>query len=353
MTHLLSPLSLGPIELSNRVIMAPMTRSRADDAGLVGELTATYYAQRAGAGLIISEGIFPSAMGKGYIRTPGLATDAQVAAFRQVTDAVHARGGRIYAQIMHAGRISDPSFLPGAATPVAPSAVQPRGASYTDEGMKPFVTPRALDTAEVAGVVEEYGRATERAFAAGFDGVELHAASGYLPEQFLSSGTNRRTDRYGGSLENRLRFTLEALEAMVSVGGPARVGIKIAPEMGFNDVADDAPVDTYTGLVRAISPMGLSYLHVAVVDPAKDYHRRLRPLFAGAYLAGAGFSQESAEAMLARGGADAVVFGAPFIANPDLPERFRRRAPLAAPDRATFYSPGPKGYIDYPALDAA
>ncbi|XXY48630.1 alkene reductase [Sorangium sp. So ce269] len=353
MTHLLSPLSLGPIELSNRVIMAPMTRSRADDAGLVGEITATYYAQRAGAGLIISEGIFPSAMGKGYIRTPGLATDAQAAAFRQVTDAVHARGGRIYAQIMHAGRISDPSFLPGAATPVAPSAVQPRGASYTDEGMKPFVTPRALDTAEVAGVVEEYARATERAFAAGFDGVELHAASGYLPEQFLSSGTNRRTDRYGGSLENRLRFTLEALEAMASVRGPARVGIKIAPEMGFNDMADDAPVDTYTGLVRAISTMGLSYLHVAVVDPAKDYHRRLRPLFAGAYLAGAGFSQESADAMLARGGADAVVFGAPFIANPDLPERFRRRAPLAAPDRATFYSPGPKGYIDYPALDAA
>ncbi|WP_437683360.1 alkene reductase [Sorangium sp. So ce131] len=353
MTHLLSPLPLGAIDLSNRVIMAPMTRSRADDAGVVGEITATYYAQRASAGLIISEGIFPSAMGKGYIRTPGLATDAQAAAWRRVTDVVHARGGRIYAQIMHAGRISDPSFLPGSAAPVAPSAVQPKGASYTDEGMRPFVMPRALDTAEVEGVVDEYARATERAFAAGFDGVELHAGSGYLPEQFLSSGTNRRSDRYGGSLENRLRFTLEALEAMASVRGAGRVGIKIAPEMGFNDIMDDSPVETYTELVRVISSMGLSYLHVAVVDPTKDYHERLRPLFAGAYLAGAGFSQESAEAMLARGGADAVVFGASFVANPDLPERFRRRAPLATPDRATFYTPGPKGYIDYPALGAA
>ncbi|UQA58437.1 alkene reductase [Polyangium aurulentum] len=352
MTHLLSPLTLGAIELPNRVIMAPMTRSRADDAGVIGEITATYYTQRAGAGLMISEGIFPSAMGKGYVRTPGLATDAQAAAWRRVTDAVHAQGGKIYAQIMHTGRISDPSFLPGSATPIAPSAVQPKGASYTDEGMKPFVTPRALETAEIPGIIDEYAQATERAFAAGFDGVELHAASGYLPEQFLSSGTNRRTDRYGGSIENRLRFTLEALGAMAAVRGPGRVGIKIAPEMGFNDITDESPVATYTELVRAISPMGLSYLHVAVMDPTKDYHERLRPLFAGPYLAGAGFSQESAEALLARGGADAVVFGSSFISNPDLPERFRRRAPLAAPDRATFYTPGPKGYIDYPALGA-
>jgi len=352
MTNLFNPLALGALHLSNRVVMAPMTRSRADDLGRVGPLTATYYEQRASAGLIISEGIFPEAMGKGYVRTPGLADDAQVEAWRPVTQAVRSRGGRIFAQLMHAGRISDPLFLPGHATPIAPSAVQPKGSSYTDEGMRPHITPRALETEEIAGVIEGYRRATERALAAGFDGVELHAASGYLPEQFLSSNTNLRGDAYGGSIANRARFILETLDAMVSVAGRDRVGIKIAPGMNFNDIAEATPVETYTYLVDAIAPRRLAYLHVAVLGKT-DYHALLRPRFQGAYLAGGGFTLERAEETLARGGADAIVFGAPYIANPDLPERFRLRAPLAMPDRSTFYAGGAQGYVDYPALAEA
>lgn len=263
MTNLFDPLDLGALRLPNRIVMAPMTRSRADDLGRVGALTAIYYAQRASAGLIISEGIFPVAMGKGYIRTPGLAEDAQAEAWRAVTRSVHARGGRIFAQLMHSGRISSPSFLPGRATPVAPSAVRSNGSSYTDEGMLPHVTPRALELEEIPEVIEGYLRAAERALAAGFDGVELHAASGYLPEQFLSSSTNLREDAYGGSIEHRARFVLEALDALVSAAGADRVGLKIAPEMGFNDISDATPVETYTHLVDAIAPRRLAYLHVA------------------------------------------------------------------------------------------
>jgi N-ethylmaleimide reductase len=254
---------------------------------------------------------------------------------------------------MHAGRISDPSFLPGNATPVAPSAVQPKGASYTDQGMKPFVTPRALETTEIPVVIEEYAHATRRALEAGFDGVELHAASGYLPMQFLSSGSNLRTDRYGGSAEKRARFSVEALQAMAAVAGADRVGIKLSPEMPFNDITDADPVETYTTLVQAIGNMGLAYLHVALFGAPTDYHSLLRPLFRGAYLAGGGLTRESAEALLHAGTADAVVFGSLFVANPDLPLRFRLKAPLNQPDSTTFYTPGAKGYIDYPMLEAA
>jgi N-ethylmaleimide reductase len=350
---LFAPLNLGRYALANRIVMAPMTRSRADDAGVPGELVPVYYAQRASAGLIVTEGTFPSPMGKGYVRTPGIHSDAQVAAWKKVTEAVHGKGSRIFLQLMHAGRISDPSFLPGNATPVAPSAVQPKGASYTDQGMKPFVTPRALETTEIPGVIEEYADATRRALEAGFDGVELHAASGYLPMQFLSSGSNLRTDRYGGSAEKRARFSVEALEAMAAVAGADRVGIKLSPEMAFNDITDADPVETYTTLVQAIGNMGLAYLHVALFGAPTDYHSLLRPLFRGAYLAGGGLTRESAEALLHAGTADAVVFGSLFVANPDLPLRFRLKAPLNQPDSTTFYTPGAKGYIDYPMLEAA
>lgn len=350
---LFQPVRVGRHELSNRLVMAPMTRSRADDAGVPSELVPTYYAQRAGAGLIISEGIYPSPMGKGYVRTPGIHSDAQVAAWKKVTDAVHAKGGLIFAQIMHAGRISDPSFLPGGATPVAPSAVRPNGQSYTDDGLKPHVTPRALALDEIPGVIAEYAQATRRALEAGFDGVELHAASGYLPMQFLSSGTNRRADRYGGAAENRARFIVEALQAMANVAGADRVGIKLSPEMPFNDVADADPAETYATLVAAIGGMGLAYLHVTPYGKDTDYHALLRPLFRGPYLAGAGLTRETAEQLLRDGKADAAVFGTLFLANPDLPERFRRGAALNAPDQSTFYAPGPKGYIDYPALEQA
>jgi len=350
---LFSPVKVGRYDLDNRIVMAPMTRSRADDAGVPGELVPVYYAQRASAGLIVTEGTFPSPMGKGYVRTPGIHSDTQVEAWKKVTEAVHAKGSRIFLQIMHAGRISDPSFLPGNATPVAPSAVQPKGASYTDQGMKPFVTPRALETAEIPGVIEAYGNATRRALKAGFDGVELHAASGYLPMQFLSSGSNLRTDAYGGSAENRVRFTVEALQAMIEAAGADRVGIKLSPEMAFNDVTDANPVETYPTLVKAIGNIGLAYLHVALFGAPTDYHGLLRPLFKGAYLAGGGLTRESAEALLLAGKADAAVFGSLFVANPDLPLRFRRKAPLNQPDSETFYTPGAKGYIDYPTLQEA
>jgi N-ethylmaleimide reductase len=350
-SKLFTPLRAGRYQLRNRIIMAPMTRSRSDDNGVPGELVPKYYAQRASAGLIISEGIYPSAMGKGYVRTPGMHTEAQVAAWNKVTAAVHARDGRIFAQIMHVGRISHPSLLPGNATPVAPSAIQPNGSTYTDEGMKPHVRPRALETHEIKAIIRDFGQATQRALDAGFDGVELHAASGYLPMQFLSTGANQRSDEYGGSAQNRARFVVEALEEMVRVAGAERVGIKIAPEMAFNDISDADPRATYTTLVKAIAGKGLAYLHVTPYGRDIDYHALLRPLFEGAYFAGAALDQTQAEAMVDSGKVDAAVFGGLFLANPDLPRRFWERAPLNVAHQETFYAGGAKGYIDYPELE--
>jgi N-ethylmaleimide reductase len=348
MPTLFEPLSLGALTLPNRIVMAPMTRSRANAEGVVGELTATYYAQRASAGLLISEGTVPSALGKGYVRIPGIYTPEQIAGWKLVTDAVHAAGGRIFCQIMHCGRIAHPHLLPGRAQAVAPSAVTPNVKTWTDDlGMLPLEEPRALETSEIAGIIAEYRQATVNAFAAGFDGVELHAASGYLPMQFLSSSTNLRTDQYGGSAENRIRFVLEALQAMISVAGADKVAIKISPEMPFNDVTDANPIETYTALVQAIASLSLAYLHVAQTVPQPDYHALLRPLFPGLYFAGAGLTQESATALLANGKADAAVFGSAFIANPDLPARFASNTPLTAPDPSTFYTPGAQGYTDY------
>ncbi|MDR0736707.1 MAG: alkene reductase [Zoogloeaceae bacterium] len=351
MSLLFTPVRIGRHTLANRLVMAPMTRSRIDDAtGLPDDLVATYYAQRASAGLIISEGIFPSLMGKGYIRTPGIVTEAQIEAWRRVVDAVHARGGKIFMQIMHCGRISHPTLLPEGATPVAPSAVKPEGQAWTPAGQVDYVTPRAIATEEIAGITAEYRRATRQALAAGFDGVELHAASGYLPELFLSSGSNRRDDRYGGSAENRARFVLETLAAMAEEAGGDRVGIKISPEMNYNSITDAAPEETYTYLVDRLRDFGLAYLHVALFAAKTDYHALLRPIFSGAYLAGGGLDRDKAEALLAENRADACVFGASFLANPDLPERFRQGAALNIPDSATFFTPGAKGYTDYPDL---
>lgn len=350
MSPLFTPVQVGRYTLANRMVMAPMTRSRADDAGVPSELTVTYYAQRATAGLIVSEGVFPTAMGKGYASTPGIETDAQVAAWQRVTDAVHARGGRIFMQLMHCGRISHPSMLPGGALPVAPSAIQPKGQVWTATGQQDLVTPHALSVADIAQVVDGYRQATRRALAAGFDGVELHAASGYLPEQFLSSGSNQRSDAYGGSVANRARFVLEVLAALVAEAGGGRVGIKISPEMGFNDITDANPQETYSHLVAQLASFNLAYLHVALFGAKVDYHALLKPKFSGAYLVGGGLDQAKAEAALASGQADATVFGTAFLANPDLPERFRAGAALNAPDKATFYAPGEKGYTDYPVL---
>jgi len=352
MSALFTPVGVGRHTLRNRLVMAPMTRSRADDGGVPGDLVATYYAQRAGAGLIISEGAFPTAAGKGYVRTPGIETDAQVAAWKRVTGAVHDNGGRIFMQLMHCGRISHPSMQPGGALPVAPSAIKPAGQAWTSEGLKDFVTPRALTVGGIADVVASYGRATRRALEAGFDGVELHGATGYLPEQFLSSGSNHRDDAYGGSVKNRARFVLEVLEAMTAEAGGDRVGIKLSPEMGFNDIVDAAPQETYTYLVDQLRSFNLAHLHVALFGGKVDYHALLRPRFAGAYLLGGGLDKATAEAALSSGRADAAVFGSAFLANPDLLERFWADAPLNAPDKSTFYSPGARGYTDYPALRA-
>jgi N-ethylmaleimide reductase len=352
MSALFTPIEIGRHTLPNRLVMAPMTRSRADESGVPGDLVATYYAQRAGAGLIISEGVFPTAAGKGYVRTPGIETDAQVAAWKRVTGAVHDKGGRIFMQLMHCGRISHPSMQPGGVLPVAPSAIKPAGQAWTNEGLKDFVTPRALSTGEITDIVASYGRATRRALAAGFDGVELHGATGYLPEQFLSSGSNHRDDAYGGSIKKRARFVLEVLEAMTAEAGGDRVGIKLSPEMGFNDIVDATPQETYGYLVDQLRSFKLAYLHVALFGTKVDYHALLRPRFAGAYLLGGGLDKAAAEAALTGGRADAAVFGSAFLANPDLLERFWGSAPLNEPDKSTFYSPGARGYTDYPTSHA-
>jgi N-ethylmaleimide reductase len=348
MTHLFSPLRIGRLQLPNRIVMAPMTRSRANDDGHVGPLTAEYYAQRAGAGLIISEGIYPEPMGRGYVRTPGLADAGHVAAWRQVTAAVHRAGGHIAAQIMHAGRISDPSLLPGAATPVAPSAIRPNGTTYTDQGPRPHVTPRALGLHEVAAVIDSHAQAAVRAVEAGFDAVELHAGAGYLPMQFLSTGSNQRGDRYGGGVQQRIRFVVETLEAMCAAVGADYVGLKITPEMRFNDIVDADPMATYTSLLRALRPLHLAFLEMAPAPGSAVGHAALRPLFDGAYLAGVGFDRQSGEDLVRSGGADGIVYGQLFIANPDLPRRFAQGAALAAADPSTFYAGGARGYVDYP-----
>lgn len=351
MATLFDPITVGNMTLPNRLVMAPMTRSRADGAGVPTAIMPEYYAQRAGAGLIISEATYVSPLGKGYERIPGIHTDAQEEAWKPVAEAVHAAGGRIFLQLFHVGRVAHPYFI--GEQPVAPSAIRAAGQVFTDEGVKDFVEPRALETKEVHALVGQFSEAGQRAIRAGFDGVELHSASGYLHQQFLADGSNQRTDAYGGSPENLGRFTLETLQALTDAVGGSRVGVKLTPEIPFNDIRESNAPAVYTALLESISPLGLAYVHVGSVG-ATDWHALLRPQYQGLYFAGAGFDQEKGEALLASGGADAIVYGAKFLANPDLPERFRQNATLNEPDRATFYAGGPtgfqEGYTDYPKL---
>ena len=327
-----------------------MTRSRADGHGLPSPLAIEYYASRADAALLITEGTGPSAMGMGYARTPGIYNEAQIAAWRLVTDAVHARGGKIFLQIMHVGRIAHSANRTIADAPVAPSAIQAAGQMWTDtQGMQPNDMPRALETSEIPGVIAEFAAATANAVAAGFDGVELHAASGYLPHEFLSSSANLRTDAYGGSIENRIRFVVETLESMVrAAGSSGKVGMKVSPGMKFNDIQDEDPIPAYVALAKAISPMKLAYFHVMRTGIGAE--AALRSAYAGTLLVGGGFLKEEANKTLGHGGADAIVFGVPYLANADLVKRFELDAALNAPDSATFYTPGAKGYTDYPVL---
>ncbi len=347
---LFSPVTLGDYSLRNRVVMAPMTRSRADAQGVPSPLAVEYYGSRADAGLIVTEGTGPSAAGMGYARTPGIYTAAQIAAWRNVTDAVHARGGRIFLQIMHVGRIAHSANRSIPDPPVAPSAIRAAGEMWTDSlGMRPFDMPRALELPEIPSVIGEYAQAARNALAAGFDGVELHAASGYLPNQFLCPGSNQRSDAYGGSIANRIRFVVETLESMIAAAGsPGKVGMKVSPGMNFNDIQHDDPMPTYLALASAIAPLRMAYLHVMRAGIGAE--AALREVFAGTLLVGGGFLKDEAHLFLAEGRADAIVFGSAYLANPDLVKRFERDAPLNEIDKSTFYTPGPKGYTDYPVL---
>lgn len=348
---LLAPLRLGALTLPNRVVMAPMTRNRAEADGVPSDIMVDYYAARAEAGLIIAEGTWPSVTGQAYCRQPGIETPAQVAGWRRVTDAVHERGGRIALQIMHAGRIGSRHIKPEGVETVAPSAIRAAGEVYTDAaGMQPFDAPRALTRDEVRDVVEEHRRAALNAREAGFDAVELHVTSGYLPMQFLCSGTNLRDDEYGGSLAGRVRFVVECLVAMAEAIGADRVGLRINPGNTFNDVADDDPAASHAELIRQADALGLAYLHV-MRSPLTtlDAFALGRELFRGPLILNDGFDPDGAEAAIASGEGAAVSFARHFIGNPDLVRRIRDDLALSRFDRKTLYTPGPRGYSDYPA----
>ncbi|WP_334107431.1 alkene reductase [Methylobacillus sp.] len=352
---LFSPVTLGRIALNNRIVMAPLTRNRAGAGNVPQPINAEYYAQRASAGLIISEATPISATGHGYPFTPGIHDAAQVEGWKLVTQAVHAKGGKIVLQLWHVGRISHPSLQPGNTLPIAPSAIKPAGQAFTYEGLQDYVTPRALALEELPGIVADYARATRNALEAGFDGVEIHAANGYLLDQFLRDGTNHRTDEYGGSIENRTRLLLEVTKAVVEVAGADRVGVRISPLNPFNDISDSNPQALFNHVADSLSPFGLAYLHVveggmggSEVQPF-DFSA-LRQHFKGPYIANLGYDKAKGNAAIASGHADAVAYGALYIANPDLVERFRQDAPLNTPDQATYYGGDAKGYTDYPTL---
>lgn len=353
MTDLFAPYQLGDLSLSNRLVMAPLTRNRAGVGEAPTELAARYYGQRATAGLIVTEGTQPSAAGQGYPHTPGLHTDQQVAGWRLVADAVHARGGKIIAQLMHTGRISHRAIV--GQQPVAPSAVTPDGEVYTEQGMQAFQEPRALETAELAGIVAEYVDAARRAVEAGLDGIELHAANGYLLQQFLSDSTNIRTDGYGGSPQNRARFVIEVASAVSEAIGAGRVGIRVSPGGTFNDIAETETEATYAALLDGLAPLGLLYLHV-VEGPDTDFREQIRKQWQGPFILNTGFTGPSdlrtAQASIDSGESDLFCFGRAFLANPDLVERLQTGAELNEPDMASFYGGGEHGYTDYPALTA-
>jgi len=346
---LLDPLQIGEITLPNRLIMSPLTRLRGTSEHLPTRLMIVYYSQRAGAGLIISEGtpVLPS--GVGYANVPGIWSQQQVAGWKCVTDAVHSAGGRIFAQIWHVGRISHPQFLDGN-LPVAPSAIRPAGLVSLMRPVTEYVTPRALKTSEIPGIVEGFRKGAVNAKLAGFDGVEIHGANGYLLDQFLQDGTNRRTDAYGGSIENRARLMLEVADAAISVWGAKRVGMHLAPRGDAHDMHDSNPVATFGYVAAELGRRGLGFLCVREFAAPDRLGPQLKKLFGGAYISNEKYTLELADQMIASGDADAIAFGQLFIANPDLPRRFATSAPLNAPNPATFYTPGALGYTDYPAL---
>ena len=358
MSHdLFSPATLGSVPLANRIVMAPMTRNRSL-GNVPGALVATYYGQRASAGLIISEGTTPSPNGLGYPRIPGIFSPAQIQGWQAVTSAVHGKGGRIFLQLMHTGRIGHPANLPAGAEMIAPSAVAAAGEIWTDtQGMQPHPVPRAMTEADIQRAIAEFAQGCRNAVEAGFDGVELHSANGYLLEQFLNPGSNTRTDAYGGSFEKRCRFVLEVAAAAIAAIGKSRVGIRLSPHGIFNDMAPFPEIEpAYEYLAKELDALGLVYLHLvdhspmgAPAVPASTV-QKIRAAYRGPLLLSGGYDRQRAEADLAAGKGELIAFGRPFIANPDLPARLRTNAPLGDPDPATFYTPGEKGYTDYPAM---
>lgn len=358
MTTVFDPITVGAWELPQRFVMAPLTRNRAEAGGVPGALAAEYYGQRAGAGLVVTEGTQPSAVGQGYLATPGLHSPEQVDGWRGVAEAVHAGGGRVVAQLMHAGRIAHPDNKDGLDT-VAPSAIAAPGEMVTAEGQKPHPVPRALETSEIPGVVEEFAQAARNAVAAGLDGVEVHGANGYLLHQFLAPSTNERTDEYGGSPENRARLTVEAVRAAVEAIGADKVGLRISPAHNIQGVLEEDADDTratYLALVDGIADLGLAYLSI-LGDPASDLFRELRSRFGGVVIANTGFTEvtdlDEVKHIVDGDLADLVAVGRPFLANPDLADRWRDGAELNEPDPSTFYGGGAEGYTDYPTRDAA
>jgi len=351
MPSLFDPIKVGAYELKNRIIMAPLTRSRAGSVRIPNAMMAEYYRQRASAGLIISEATAVTPMGVGYADTPGIWSDEQVAGWRLVTDAVHQEGGRIFLQLWHVGRISHPMFLDGA-LPVAPSAVQPAGHVSLVRPQTPYVTPRALELDEIPGIVAAYRKGAENAKKAGFDGVEIHGANGYLLDQFLEDGANKRTDAYGGPIENRARLMLEVVDAAVSVWGADRVGLHLSPGGGAHDISDSNRAATFGHVVKEAGKRGIAFVCAREAKQPGWLAPQLKAAFGGVYIANEGFDQQSAEAALQAGEADAVAFGKIFIANPDLPLRFKNSAALNPPKPESFYAGGAGGYIDYPALGA-
>lgn len=357
MSKLFSTFNLGPMSLPNRLVMAPMTRCRAGEGNVPTDLMAEYYAQRASAGLLITEASQVCPEGIGYANTPGIHSEAQVAGWTKVTTAVHRAGGRIVIQLWHVGRISHPLFQPKGALPVAPSAIAPKGTVYTPQGPKPYEIPRALALEELPGIVNAYRQATLNAKKAGFDGVEIHGANGYLLDQFLRDGSNKRTDRYGGSVENRARLLLEVTDAAIQAWDKDHVGVRLSPGGTFNDMADSDTVGTFSYVIRELDRREVAFIHLRETTPDDVRHggahvpavtfrsHTRRPI-----IVNAGYDKTRAEEVLSKGIAELVAFGVPFLANPDLPKRLEKNAPLNPPDTATFYGGSAKGYTDYPVL---
>ena len=351
MSSLFEPLVVGDLTLPNRVVMAPLTRCRASDGRMPNALMTEYYGQRVGAGLIISEATSVSPMGVGYPDTPGIWSEPQVEGWKRITGTVHEKGGRIFLQLWHVGRVSHPSYLNGE-LPVAPSAIAPRGHVSLVRPKTPFVTPRALDRSELSGIVEAYGKGAENAKRAGFDGVEIHGANGYLLDQFLQDGSNQRTDDYGGPVENRARLMLEVTDAVASVWGPRRVAMHLAPRGDAHSMGDSDPLATFSHVAAECGKRKLAFLFTRESRDEPQIFPAMKRAFGGPLIANQGLSRDEAEALIAAGDADAAAWGQLFIANPDLPERLRTGAPLNDPQPETFYGSGAAGYTDYPALVA-